>query len=192
VSLADAAGAAGSARLFTALVLPDPVTAALDAWGGAELTGVDGLRRLAPPALHVTLCFLGSRPVAEIAAIADACSVLSGQGRPDLRLGGPLWLPRRRPRVLAVGVENRDGTLARLQALLAGVLSTGGWYEPESRRFLAHVTVGRFGRPGGREIALAPPPSLRFRGSSVALLRSWPERGGSRYERLAAVSLRGG
>jgi 2'-5' RNA ligase len=180
-----------SARLFTALELPEPVTAALEAWTGAELAGVEGLRRLAPPALHVTLCFLGSRPVAEIAAIADACSVLTGQGSPDLRLDGPLWLPRRRPRVLAVRVQDGDGTLGRLQALLAGVLSRGGWYEPESRHFLAHVTVGRFGRPGGREVALTEPPSLRFQGSSVALLRSWPERGGSRYERLAAVSLQG-
>jgi 2'-5' RNA ligase len=179
----------GTARLFTALELPDPVTAALDAWGGAELRAVDGLRRVAPAALHVTLCFLGSRPMAEIPAIADACSVLAGQASPDLTLAGALWLPRRRPRVLAVAVEDRDGTLGRLQAQLAGVLSRGGWYEPESRRFMAHVTVGRFGRPGGREIALADPPSLRFHGSSVALLRSWPERGGSRYERLAAVAL---
>lgn len=179
----------GTARLFTALELPDPVTAALDAWGGAELRAVDGLRRVAPAALHVTLCFLGSRPMAEIPAIADACSVLAGQASPDLTLAAALWLPRRRPRVLAVGVDDRDGTLGRLQAQLAGVLSRGGWYEPESRRFMAHVTVGRFGRPGGREIALADPPSLRFHGPSVALLRSWPERGGSRYERLAAVAL---
>jgi 2'-5' RNA ligase len=204
---ADRAGE-GTARLFTALELPEPVLAALDAWGNAELGSVAGLRRVSPAALHVTLCFLGSRPAGEIEAIAQACSVLSGQGKVQLRLGMPLWLPRRRPRVLAVSVEDGGGdrTLARgsghrtpargpgaglghLQAILAAALQRGGWYEPEARPFLAHVTVARFGRAGGRELDLTDPPPLSFPGTSVALLRSWPERGGSRYERLAEVSL---
>jgi 2'-5' RNA ligase len=90
-----------------------------------------------------------------------------------------------------VGLEDDQGGLARVQEVLAGELQRGGWYEPERRRFTPHVTVGRFGRPGGREVPLAAPPPLAFQGSSVGLLRSWPERGGSRYERLAVVSLTG-
>lgn len=181
--------AAGAARLFVALELPESVVAALEAWGATELSAVSGLRRVGAEALHVTLCFLGSRPLEEIPAIAGACSVLSGERAPALGLDGLLWLPVRRPRVLAVGVADGTGRLAHLQATLGGALERGGWYAPERRRFVAHVTMGRFGRPGGRAVNLADPPGLRFRGRSVALLRSWPEPGGSRYERLASISL---
>ncbi|HEX8978008.1 MAG TPA: RNA 2',3'-cyclic phosphodiesterase [Solirubrobacteraceae bacterium] len=180
---------AGTARLFVALELPGPVLTALGAWGETELPAVTGLRRVGRDALHVTLCFLGSRPAAEIPAIAGACSVLSGEPAAELSLSGLLWLPPRRPRVLAVGVEDGAGRLAGLQAMLSGALERGGWYEPGRRRFVAHVTVGRFGRTGGHAVPVADPPALRFPGRSVALLRSWPERGGSRYERLASVSL---
>lgn len=184
--------AAGTARLFVALELPGSVASALEAWGETELDAVSGLRRVGREALHVTLCFLGSRPAGEIPAIAGVCSGLSGEPAAELSLGGLLWLPPRRPRVLAVGVDDAAGRLARLQATLAGALEQGGWYEPERRRFAPHVTVGRFGRPGGRAVSVADPPALRFPGRSVALLRSWPERGGSRYERLASIALGSG
>ena len=76
----------------------------------------------------MTLCFLGSQPVSEIAGIADTLPALSGSGRPVLTLGEPIWLPPRRPGVLAVELEDHDDALGRLQASLAGVL--------ESRRLL--------------------------------------------------------
>jgi 2'-5' RNA ligase len=142
--------------------------------------------------LHVTLCFLGSQPVGEIEAIAAACRrALAGRDAVDLQLGGPVWLPHRRPRVLAVALEDRS-SLGELQAALAGELVRGGWYERDRRPFLPHVTVGRFGRAGGREVDLGAPASIAFAAVTVALLRSRLGPGGSRYESLASVGLESG
>lgn len=148
-----------------------------------------GLRRLEPTALHVTLCFLGPQRVQDIDAIAAACRSVQDRGVVDLQLGEPLWLPDRRPRVVAVALRDRSGALAALQAALADTLERGGWYEPEHRPFLAHVTVGRFGRSGGHPQELEPPDPVRFSATTVTLQRSRTGPGGSRFERLVAVPL---
>lgn len=104
------------------------------------------------------------------------------------------WLPRRRPRVLAVELSDPDGALAHLQSTLADRLAAGGWYEPERRRFLPHVTVARVGRGRGdalpgRSGALPDPPAASFLISRVSLMRSHLGPGGSRYERLGVYEL---
>lgn len=144
-----------------------------------------------PEDLHATLCFLGSRPVREIGAISAACGVVAGEPAVDTRLGEPLWLPARRPRVLAVLLEASSGALARLQATLSGALVAGGWYAPESRPYLAHVTVARVGKDVRRFRArsLEPPPGLAVRCSRVTLYRSRLSPAGARYESLASVDL---
>jgi RNA 2',3'-cyclic 3'-phosphodiesterase len=187
---------AEQARLFTALELSEKAISALVRWGderrsevGGRGSGDHGLRRLEASALHVTLCFLGSQRVHDIVAIAAACRSVEGNGAIDLQLGEPLWLPDRRPRVLAVTLEDRSGALAALQDALADRLEQGGWYEPERRPFLAHVTVGRFGRSGGRPQEIEAPDPVRFRATTVTLQRSRAGPGGSRYERLVEVAL---
>ena len=67
----------------------------------------------------------------------------------ELAVGEPLWLPPRRPRVLAVALEDPDGALGRTQTAVSSALAAGGWYVPETRPFLAHVTVARV-RKGAR------------------------------------------
>jgi 2'-5' RNA ligase len=174
------------ARLFVALELPDEAVAELLGWRQREVDGIGGLRLIAPESLHVTLCFLGSRPVSEIEPIAAACSAAAGVPAIALSLGAPVWLPRRRPGVLAVTVDDPSGALARTQAIVSDALEAGGWYPPERRPFFAHVTVARV-RRGERIRApeLAPPTSLRVTGSAVTLFRSRPAPGGSRYEPLS-------
>ena len=63
------------------------------------------LRLLDPEALHLTLCFLGSRPVEEIAAIGSTLSACAAHVG-ELSVGAPLWLPRTRPRSLAVAIHD--------------------------------------------------------------------------------------
>jgi 2'-5' RNA ligase len=185
--------AAERARLFAALEVPAMVRAALEEWRSQRLARVPGLRATKPEALHVTLCFLGWQPVEEIESIASACAVLAGRGRPLLSLGKPLWLPNRRPRVVAVALEDRRRRLADLQSELAAALHAGGWYEPEQRPFRAHVTLAR--ASGGARLApieMPGPAPIRFLGSIVVLWRSRPHRAGTDYERLSKVSLRPG
>jgi 2'-5' RNA ligase len=177
------------ARLFVALELPLEVRSALVAWRPS----MPGLRALPVDALHVTLCFLGWLPVAAVDAIAEACgSVSSGVAGARLRLGEPLWLPRRRPRVLAVSVVDESGALSELQAGLSEALAAGGWYAPEDRPFLAHLTVARASRDSRLgSVSLAPPPGMAFTGSVVTLYRSRLLPGGAAYEPLSRVSLIG-
>ena len=219
------------ARLFVALELPDAVAAELDAWGAAQFGAAEpGWRRVARASLHVTLCFLGEQPVGEVPAIAsvcqEACAEARGQaggkagGRADGQAGGeadgqagvPLdlategavWLPPRRPRVLAVAIDDPNGGLGQLQARLARGLQAGRWYQPERRSFRPHVTVARAARVarggerggatgGARGGAIPPqvtdPPAREFRGDTVALMRSQLGRGGARYERVVTVGL---
>jgi RNA 2',3'-cyclic 3'-phosphodiesterase len=179
------------ARLFVALELPEPVRAALGQWRADRIAAVvAGLRMVSLDSLHVTLCFLGSVPVEEIGSIAAACELLSGHERPVLTVGDPAWLPPRRPRVLAVDLDDQQGALGGLQAELSTVLARGGWYEPEQRPFRAHVTVARVAaRTRVAAVELPPPAPITFVGSSVLLMRSRTGRGGARYEPLAVVEL---
>lgn len=178
----------GTLRLFTALELPARVRAELEAWRQPLREG-PGLRLVAPESLHVTLCFLGSVAVEQVEGLAGALASVADLPEPVLAPAGALWLPRRRPGVLAVRLEDRGGNLARLQAKLASALERGGWYRPERRPYLAHVTVARV-RP---EAELPRPPEGpaggEFRTEEVTLLRSHLSREEARYEVLSRVRL---
>jgi RNA 2',3'-cyclic 3'-phosphodiesterase len=160
------------------------------------------VRVLNPELLHVTLCFLGDRPVEEVATIGvvlDECAVSVG----ELSIGAPLWLPPRRPRALAVEVrddpDDPDGGLAALHGVLTEALARTCGYQAERRRFRAHVTVARV-REGPRRSkaqspdgwagrVLAATPALSFTPASVVLYRSWLSPAGASYEALATRTL---
>jgi RNA 2',3'-cyclic 3'-phosphodiesterase len=177
-------------RLFVALELPAFVQDALAAWRPA----VRGLRLVDPAALHVTLCFLGWRFEREIASILEACAGVIGSPAASLGVEGAAWLPTRRPRVLAVRLLDEDGALRAAQAELSRALSAGGWYTPEQRPFLVHVTVARVARDVRRAPAvdLAAPPPLPFAGDRVTLYRSRLSSAGARYEALGTAVLGSG
>ncbi len=151
-----------------------------------------GLRLIAPEYLHATLCFLGWQPAEKISEILAACRTVAKRRAAELSVGGALWLPPRRPRVLAVELEDHHGQLSAAQAALSRALAAGGWYVPEKRHFLAHVTVARV--PTGmrlRRPELTAPPPIRFDGSRITLYRSRLGAGGARYEPLGTVELDG-
>jgi RNA 2',3'-cyclic 3'-phosphodiesterase len=207
-----------TARLFVAVDPPAEVREELLAWARRALTRTSrgrsprahgDARVLEPEALHLTLCFLGSRPVSEIETIADAlenCATSVG----ELALGAPLWLPPRHPRVLAVEVHDRDGGLERLHGAVCGALADATDWQPERRRFKAHITVARVRgarRERGRrrprrgegasasapervsEPSLPATPQMRFTPAAVVLYRSFLSRSGASYEALASCEL---
>ena len=181
------------ARLFVALELPGEARDELLRWREDALRSVSALRLVAPEALHVTLCFLGSRGESEIGAIADACAAVASERPARVRLGDAVWLPARGPRVLAVQIEDSMGVLASAQAVLSKALQAGGWYAPEPRPFMAHITVARVvkgARPRPRE--LAAPPRLEVNASTITLFRSRLSPAGARYEPLRAFELGSG
>ena len=131
-------------RLFVALELPDLVRDALVEWRPSAR----GLRLVDPAALHVTLCFFGSRHKREIPPILDACAVASGLPAGSLSIEEALWLPQRRPRVLAMRLTDDGGRLAAAQAKLSEALSAG----VGTRRRRAHswLTSRSLAWPGTR------------------------------------------
>jgi 2'-5' RNA ligase len=204
-----------TARLFVALDLPLEVRETLGEWarevaraGGRGGPGGQGeLRVLDPLGLHLTLCFLGSRPVGEIDLLASALAPCADHAC-ELSLGAPLWLPPRQPRLLAVEARDQSGELERLQRVLSQTLCELCDWQPERRRFRAHITVARVrGRParrrgrregrGARAGALETEnavvqlitPSLSFIPESVTLYRSSLLPSGAEYEALASSAL---
>ena len=178
------------ARLFVALELPESSRTALAEWRDAPLARVSGLRPVRPEDLHVTLCFLGTRPAREIEQIGAACGVVSGEPPVESAFAEPVWLPRRRPRVLAVSLSDPGGALVGLQATLSAALVAGGWYAPESRPFLPHVTVARVARDARiRAVELPALTAGTFQCTRVTLYRSRLSSAGARYEPLTVVEL---
>lgn len=176
--------------MFVALELPQDARNTLGQWRSDHLGDSSALRPVAADALHVTLCFLGWRPMVEIDQIAGGCGFLAARRAVQLSLGVPRWLPPRRPRLLAVELNDPENALAGVQAALSDALATGGWYEPETRPYLAHVTVARL-RKGARveHAELPPPPPIAVRGSAVTLYRSRLAPTGARYEPLRRIEL---
>jgi 2'-5' RNA ligase len=193
------AAADRTARLFVAVDPPAEMCEELAAWARTAIRGLGprgdgsvGVRVLDPELLHVTLCFLGSRPVEEIAAIDQA---LEGCAMPvgELSIGAPLWLPPRRPRALAVEVhDDLEGGLVALHETLLDAFARACGFHGERRRFRAHVTLARM-RDGPRgssaERVLPATPALSFTPASIVLYRSWLSPAGAAYEALATRTL---
>jgi RNA 2',3'-cyclic 3'-phosphodiesterase len=154
------------ARLFCALRLPEAALAALSGW---QATYIQDGRPVPRDHLHLTLAFLGSRPVGELAAIGGALRDAAGAAGP-IRL-----LPERYRETRSVGIF--DG-LERL-----------GLYERERRPWLPHVTVVRFRRP----LRLRPPlPELgEVSPSDAAVYHSVLRSSGAQYVVVESFALGG-
>ncbi|HEX4108289.1 MAG TPA: RNA 2',3'-cyclic phosphodiesterase [Solirubrobacteraceae bacterium] len=180
------------ARLFVAADPPPSVCEQLARWARGALRAAHrpGLRVLDPERLHITLCFLGSRPLEEIDEIAAAVRACAAEAplTAALSLGAPLWLPPRRPRVLAVEVHDPAGELADLAALITRRLQSQIDWTPQRGRFRPHLTVARLragAAPQRRELAFTP--ALDFDAEAVSLYRSYLRPSGSEYITIARV-----
>jgi 2'-5' RNA ligase len=142
----SASGKAGTLRLFVACDLPDETRLAVEEWQRRSLQGQDGVRL--NQALHITLAFLGDVDAAQVPALREALSRV--RVRPcAVAVAEPIFLPvRGAKRAVALTLVDRDGELARLQAVAALALAGTGLFEPPGRPWLPHLTVARLRRPG--------------------------------------------
>jgi 2'-5' RNA ligase len=166
-------------RLFVAVDLPDDVRAACAEWRDAVVGPRPALRPVADESLHVTLSFLGTRGAGEAEDLAGALAGAVRAGR-GLVLAGAGWLPPRRPRVLALELEDPRGELGALRAAVASAVG-----DREARPFRPHVTVARV--RGGQRVrpeALSPPPAVAFDAAALTLYRSHTAPAGAVYEAL--------
>ena len=170
-------------RLFLALRVPEDVLAEIERWQCGELPGVRLVQR---EHLHVTLAFLGHRPVGELDAIVDALRRASA-GAGEIRL-----TPTRYRETRSVGMlvlEDERGSAAALADDLQERLERLGVYRRESRPWLPHLTVARWRKRPRLQPAL---PSVgTFVPSDGAAYLSRLHPNGARYEVLESVALGG-
>ena len=170
-------------RLFCALRLPEPALDTLSAWQDEHLRAE---RRVPREHLHVTLAFLGHRPVGELPEIANALRSAAAEA------GAICFVPERYRETRSVGMlvlKDLTGAAAQLADDLFGRLEHAGVYEREARPWLPHVTVLRFKRPP----RLRPPlPQLgEFAPSDAAAYLSQLGPKGARYFVVETVVLGG-
>src|SRR3954466_10701628 len=105
-----------SARLFIAASLGDEDRRTLVAWAREAVGGDRGMRVVAAEQVHLTLAFLGHRPLDEVGPLAELVESLGGRPAPALSTGAALWLSPRRPHVLTVAVNDETDALTALHA----------------------------------------------------------------------------
>ena len=178
--------------MFISLDPPATTRREAAAWGRLAARANRGLRPVEADAIHLTLAFLGTVPTGQTQAIAEA---IERTGRPveGVESGAPIWLPRRRPRALALELREQAGVLDALRAGLVEELGHRIGWKPDRPGFLPHLTVGRAGRGFRPSHSLPEPaPSLRFDPESITLYRSHLEPAGARYEAIYTLQLSSG
>jgi 2'-5' RNA ligase len=174
-------------RLFTAIEIPPEVAAELSALRG----GIHGARWIDSENYHLTLRFIGDVDD----SMAHDVMVMLGRVRRrafEIRLSGLDQFGGKKPRaVFAAAAPNP--ALTELQAEHERTFQRIG-LEPESRKFMPHVTLARLRESSAREVAdylaarggyrSVPIPVSRF-----VLLSSRASMGGGPYVVEAAYPL---
>ena len=157
------------------------------------------LRLLGNDTLHVTLCFLGSRPVGEIEALDDALATpvpkpgRSGSSRLARPFGCPAppaharrRAPRRPPRARLEALHGALAAICGLRVAGPGMIARAPALSPPRHR-RAHASLG------GAPTSAASPPRLRCRSPRARsrCYRSWLTPTEAVYEGLATYSARG-
>jgi 2'-5' RNA ligase len=173
-------------RLFCALRLPSETVERLVGWESDAFGAVSGVRPVPAGHLHVTLAFLGHRPVAELDGIVGALRKAAAESAPA-RLTVRGYRETRSVGMLTF--DDEDGRAAALADELQARLEALGVYERERRRWLPHVTVLRFRqrprlRPALPELEPVVP-------SDAAAYLSRLRPGGAQYEVLESVPVGG-
>jgi 2'-5' RNA ligase len=147
VSLGEAilSGRLDTLRLFFAIELDPRVRQAAAETSRALRAGAGGeaVRWVREETLHVTLRFLGDVDSGRVGSLADCVRAQTAALRPfQLELGGVRAFPsRRRPQAVVLDVGPPEPLVELAEAVERGVVAAG--FEPKSRVFRAHLTLGR-------------------------------------------------
>jgi 2'-5' RNA ligase len=178
-------------RVFVAVFPPPEVQHAVAAYIESLKSRGPGVSWEKRDNLHFTMRFLGeigedgARRVIEAAREAASATPAFAA---SLSQVGAFPSPRR-ARVLWLGMDTGGPELVALAGRLDAALARRGW-EPESRPFAAHLTIGRVREPGDWSAAVgAAIPPTRFRAEHLAVIRSQLNPKGSIYTVLENAPL---
>ncbi len=186
-------------RLFIAAHLPGPVRADLVRAAAPLRAALPNVRWVRGDLLHLTLVFLGERPVGQVEAISGALeAACKEQEFFVLGLGRNGCFPSaERARVLWTGLA---GHLAALLALRRAVVIALAAAEltGEEARFFPHLTIGRLregvapserAEVGRRWLDLPALPAAFIPIDQIHLMRSDLTPGGPHYTTLRSIAL---
>jgi 2'-5' RNA ligase len=176
-----------SLRLFLALRLPERALDAIVEWRASGLGAPDDARLVRRDQLHVTLAFLGRRPVDELEPIGAELREASAGA-------GPIVLtPSRYRETRSVGMlvfEDEGGRATALAEDVHGRLERLGVYQRERRAWLPHLTVLRFRRPPRLRPETLPDLGA-VSPSEAAVYHSLLRPTGAQYDVLESIALGG-
>lgn len=181
-------------RLFVAVDVPGAVKDAIERdVVGPLREAVEGARWTRPEGRHLTLKFLGEVPEERASAVSDALGgAVSGHSPFEASFEEVGGFPNlRRPRVLWVGIGEGAEPMGALASDVSSALEPLG-FEPEKRKFSAHLTLARFKRPRPiGELPAVDVPSQGFEVAEVVLFQSHLNPKGARYTALERFALGG-
>lgn len=167
-------------RVFLGLPVPPPAAGELAAWAAA--LGARDARRVRAEDLHLTLAFLGHRPVGDLDVVAGIVDELAG-------FPAPRFEPERYRETGSVGMlvlRDVDGCGTAIAEHAHRRLEEEGMYRPEGRPWLPHVTVLRFRRREGLRADVTNIRSLTP--SDAAAYLSLLHPSGASYEIVQATA----
>jgi len=183
-------------RSFIAIELPETARTALEALQGElKKCGAD-IRWVRPEHIHLTLKFLGDIREKDVAGIAENIKGTCDR-YPAFKLvisGADVFPNTKSPRVLWVGLDGSE-VLTGLQNEIEGRMASLG-FERENRRFVPHLTLGRFRSSRGKDVMMEKMETCKnsefglIEVNSVSLMRSDLGPAGAKYTRLADFRLR--
>ena len=143
------AGGEAQIRTFVAIDISDEARSNLDEVIDELKPRVAGVKWVRSKGIHLTLKFLGNVPESMISSIGSVLEETSGRVKPfDVSVNSLGAFPNpRRARVIWVGLDEPTGNLSALAKNIDRGMETLG-FEPESREFRPHLTIGRVRKSG--------------------------------------------
>jgi 2'-5' RNA ligase len=177
-------------RLFVAVEVADAAQEAIDAAIAPWRDELTSIRWSPSENRHVTVRFLGGVEPDDLVAVTAATAATAATAPFALALGTLGAFPERgRARVWWVGLEDPTGALPELAAAMQGHLPPG--FEPDTRPYHAHLTLGRadppLAVPPGWPATPVPPTGWRV--ERLVLFESHLRRPHAVYEPIAWFGL---
>jgi 2'-5' RNA ligase len=187
-------------RLFIAISIPEPVRDQIIRVQQElqPLVPRDMARWARSDQFHLTLRFLGDVPADGVEDLKKSAGAVCRNVRPlSLRAEGVGFFPNpRSPRVIWVGINDREGRLVDLQKQIETAVGPFS-PEPGKKNFTGHATLGRLKnpRPADTRDLAARAQSLEKRllgewtAHEIEIIRSELSPAGARYTSLAVFRL---
>ncbi len=183
-------------RTFICIEIPESIRSKAEALQ-QKLKGVDAqVSWVKPSNIHLTLKFLGAVQQSRMKRVCEAAGrAARGTGPIRITIASAGCFPSSsNPRALWIGLKEAPDDLRLLHEAIENEMAGCG-FARESRKFAAHLTIGRVrskrnGRPLAELLVSTGFEPESFEARQIIVMRSEPKPTGSVYTPLAVVPLR--